>query len=129
MSIRDGASMICRLELQQEVEVARAVSAHSKVLILDEATSAPPRRPPSGCCSASTSSAPGRRDRVHLPPPVLRSTAARHGRPCCGTAARGGLVPLPETGEARVKMMVGRRSATLQQAVIEQREPVLEGGT
>ena len=97
------------LELQQEVEVARAVSANSKVLILDEATSA--------LSEAATERLIERihqlRDRgvaivfiSHRLREVYscasRATVLRDGRLI-------GTVPLPETGESRlVQMMVGR---------------------
>jgi ABC-type sugar transport system ATPase subunit len=116
------------LELQQEVEVARAVSANSKVLILDEATSA--------LSEAATERLLDRiqqlRDRgvaivfiSHRLREVYscssRATVLRDGRLI-------GTVPLPETGESRlVQMMVGREIDDLfNKRRIEQGEPVLE---
>jgi ABC-type sugar transport system ATPase subunit len=116
------------LELQQEVEVARAVSARSKVLILDEATSA--------LSETATERLLQRlhqlRDRgvaivfiSHRLREVYscssRATVLRDGRLI-------GTVPLPETGEARlVQMMVGREIEDLfNKRLIEHREPVLE---
>jgi ABC-type sugar transport system ATPase subunit len=116
------------LELQQEVEVARAVSANSKVLILDEATSA--------LSEAATERLIERigqlRDRgvaivfiSHRLREVYscssRATVLRDGRLI-------GTVPLPETGESRlVQMMVGREIDDLfNKRRIEQGEPVLE---
>jgi len=115
------------LELQQEVEVARAVSANSKVLILDEATSA--------LSETATERLLERiqqlRDRgvavvfiSHRLREVYscssRSTVLRDGRLI-------GTVPLPETGEARlVQMMVGRQIEDLfNKRQIEHGEPVL----
>jgi ABC-type sugar transport system ATPase subunit len=116
------------LELQQEVEVARAVSANSKVLILDEATSA--------LSEAATERLIERiqqlRDRgvaivfiSHRLREVYscssRATVLRDGRLI-------GTVPLPETGESRlVQMMVGREIDDLfNKRRIEQRGPVLD---
>jgi ABC-type sugar transport system ATPase subunit len=116
------------LELQQEVEVARAVSANSKVLILDEATSA--------LSEAATERLIERigqlRDRgvaiifiSHRLREVYscssRATVLRDGRLI-------GTVPLPETGESRlVQMMVGREIDDLfNKRRIEQGDPVLD---
>jgi ABC-type sugar transport system ATPase subunit len=115
------------LELQQEVEVARAVSADSKVLILDEATSA--------LSEAATDRLLQRlaqlRDRgVAI---VFISHRLRELYRCSSraTVLRDGkligTVPLPETGEARlVQMMVGREIGDLfNKRAIERGEPVL----
>ena len=116
------------LELQQEVEVARAVSANSKVQILDEATSA--------LSETATERLIMRiqqlRDRgvavvfiSHRLREVYscssRATVLRDGRLI-------GTVPLPETGEGRlVQMMVGREIEDLfNKRKIEQGEPVLQ---
>jgi ABC-type sugar transport system ATPase subunit len=115
------------LELQQEVEVARAVSAESRVLILDEATSA--------LSEAATDRLLARlaqlRDRgVAI---VFISHRLREFYRCASrvTVLRDGrligTVPLPETDEHRlVQMMVGREIGDLfNKRSIEIGEPVL----
>jgi len=116
------------LELQQEVEVARAVSANSKVLILDEATSA-----------LSETATERLLERLHqlrdrgvaivfishrlreVYSCASRATVLRDGRLI-------GTVPVEGTSEARlVQMMVGREIDDLyNKRAIDQGEPVLE---
>ncbi len=116
------------LELQQEVEVARAVSARSKVLILDEATSA--------LSETATERLLGRlnqlRDRgVAI---VFISHRLREIYSCASrvTVLRDGrlvgTVPVEGTSEARlVQMMVGREIKDLYgKRQIDHGDPVLE---
>ena len=116
------------LELQQEVEVARAVSARSKVLILDEATSA--------LSETATERLLGRlnqlRDRgVAI---VFISHRLREIYSCASrvTVLRDGrlvgTVPVEGTSESRlVQMMVGREINDLYgKRQIDHGDPVLE---
>jgi ABC-type sugar transport system ATPase subunit len=115
------------IELQQEVEVARAVSADSRVLVLDEATSS--------LSEAATERLLERIEQLRargvaivfishrlreLYQACSRVTVLRDGK-LIGTA------PLPETGErALVGMMVGRDISDLfQKRTIERGGPVL----
>ena len=97
------------LELQQEVEVARAVSANSKVLILDEATSAlseAATRAAAASASSSCATAASRSSSSRTG--CARSTScslARH-RAARRPADRHG--PLPEHGRARARADDGR---------------------
>jgi ABC-type sugar transport system ATPase subunit len=102
------------IELQQEVEVARAVSANSRVLVLDEATSS--------LSEAATQRLLERLEQLRaggvavlfishrlreLYDCASRATVLRDGR-------RVGTVPLPETREKQlVSMMVGREISDL----------------
>jgi ribose transport system ATP-binding protein len=102
------------IELQQEVEVARAVSANSRVLVLDEATSS--------LSEAATERLLERLEQLRargvgvvfvshrlreLYQCASRATVLRDGRLV-------GTVPLPETPERRlVSMMVGREITDL----------------
>jgi ABC-type sugar transport system ATPase subunit len=115
------------LELQQEVEVARAVSANSSVLILDEATSALSERATDRLLERLAVL----RDRgvaivfiSHRLREIYRCssrvTVLRDGR-LIGTA------PIPESPEQRlVQMMVGREISDLfNKREIDKSEPVL----
>jgi ABC-type sugar transport system ATPase subunit len=115
------------IELQQEVEVARAVSARSKVLILDEATSS--------LSEAATDRLLDRLEQLRQRGVAIvfishrlrelyrcssRVTVLRDGRLI-------GTVPLPETPERRlVQMMVGREITDLfNKRAIEPGPPLL----
>jgi ABC-type sugar transport system ATPase subunit len=116
------------IELQQEVEVARAVSANSRVLVLDEATSS--------LSEAATQRLLERLEQLRaggvavlfishrlreLYDCASRATVLRDGR-------RVGTVPLPQTREKQlVSMMVGREISDLfNKRRIEKGEAVLE---
>jgi ABC-type sugar transport system ATPase subunit len=116
------------IELQQEVEVARAVSARSRVLILDEATSS--------LSEAATERLLAKIAQLRaqgvailfishrlreLYAAAQRATVLRDGRLV-------GNVPLPDTSEALlVRMMVGREISDLYgKRELEHGEPVLE---
>jgi len=119
------------IELQQEVEIARALSSKARLLILDEATSSLSE---AAVDRLLTIVEEQRRKGVavlmisHRMPELYRSASAatvlRDGQPM-------GSVPLPETEEAQlVRMMVGRdledyfgtRSATAGEVVLEVRD-------
>jgi ABC-type sugar transport system ATPase subunit len=116
------------LELQQEVEVARAVSAQSKVLILDEATSA--------LSEAATERLLERLDQLRDRGVaiVFISHRLREVYSCASrvTVLRDGrligTVPVEGTSEARlVQMMVGREIEDLfNKRRIDHGDPVLE---
>jgi ABC-type sugar transport system ATPase subunit len=116
------------IELQQEVEIARAVSANSRVLILDEATSS--------LSEAATERLLAKVDQLRrqgvavvyishrlreLYQCAQRATVLRDGRLV-------GTVPLPETPEHElVRMMVGRAIEDLYgKRQVERGEPLLE---
>ena len=116
------------IELQQEVEVARAVSANSRVLVLDEATSS--------LSEAATQRLLERLEQLRaggvavlfishrlreLYDCASRATVLRDGR-------RVGTVPLPQTREKQlVSMMVGREISDLfNKRRLERGAPVLE---
>jgi ribose transport system ATP-binding protein len=116
------------IELQQEVEVARAVSARSRVLILDEATSS--------LSEAATERLLARIEQLRTQGVAIlfishrlrelyavaqHATVLRDGRLV-------GTVPLPHTSEALlVRMMVGREIGDLYgKRELERGEPLLE---
>jgi ABC-type sugar transport system ATPase subunit len=116
------------IELQQEIEIARAVSHKSRVLILDEATSS--------LSEAATERLLERLEQLRgdgvaivfvshrlreLYVCASRATVLRDGRLI-------GVAPLPETGERElIRMMVGREIADLYgKRQLEHQHPVLE---
>jgi ABC-type sugar transport system ATPase subunit len=116
------------IEMQQEVEVARAVSADSRVLVLDEATSS--------LSEAATQRLLQRLEKLRERGVaiVFISHRLREMYQCCSrvTVLRDGRLigtrPLPATDEhTLVGMMVGREITDLfGKRAIEQGEPVLE---
>lgn len=116
------------IELQQEVEVARAISADSRVLILDEATSS--------LSEAATERLLERLDLLRKRGVAVLFISHRMRELYAvaqeATVLRDGLlignVPLPETPEAElVRMMVGREIADLygKRTSITKRAPAL----
>ena len=77
------------VELQQEVEIARAISTDFRVLVLDEATSSLSEAATRGSSPNSRSCAGEARDPLHLASACASSTNAPTRRRSCATAPRG----------------------------------------